>query len=42
MTDREIFDTIRVEMNFAVVRARKSFQQLGKSTLRPMTAVHKR
>jgi hypothetical protein len=42
MTDREIFDAIRVEMNFAVVRTRKSFQQLGKSTLRPVTAVHKR
>jgi hypothetical protein len=42
MTDREIFDAIRVEMNFAVVGARQSFQQLGKRALRPMTAVHKR
>jgi hypothetical protein len=42
MTDGEILDAIRVEMNFAVVRARKTFQQFGKSSLRPMTAVHER
>jgi len=42
MIDGEILDAIRVEMNFAVVRARKAFQQFGKSPLRPMTAVHER
>ncbi len=42
MIDGEILDTIRVEMNFAAVRARKTFQQFGKSSLRPMTAVHER
>ena len=40
--DREIFDAIRVEMNFAVMRARKAFQQFGESPLRPMTAVNER
>jgi hypothetical protein len=40
--DREILDAIRVEMNFAVVGARKTFQQFGESSLRPMTAVHER
>lgn len=42
IVDSEILDAICVEMNFAVVRARKTFQQFGKSTLRPMTAVHER
>src|SRR6266850_881452 len=42
MTDGEIVDAIRVEMNFAAVRARKTFQQFGESSLRPMTAVHER
>jgi len=42
IVDREILDAICVEMNFAVVCVRKTFQQFGKSTLRPMTAVHER
>ncbi len=42
MIDREILDAIRIEMNFAVVRVRKTLQQFGESSLRPMTAVHER
>jgi hypothetical protein len=42
ITDREILDSICIEMNFAVVCARKTFQQLCEGTLRPMTAVHER
>ena len=38
----EVLNAIRVQMNFAVVCARKTFQQFGKSPLRSMTAVHER
>jgi len=42
IVDREILDAIGVEMNLAVVRTRKTFQQFGESSLRPVTAVHER
>ena len=42
MIDGKSLDAIRVKMNFAVVCARKTFQQFGKCSLRPMTAVYER
>jgi hypothetical protein len=38
----QILDTLCVQMNFAVFRARQAFQQFGEGALRAMAAVNKR
>jgi hypothetical protein len=38
----QILDALRVQMNFAMFRARQALQQFGEGTLRAMGAVDKR
>lgn len=39
---RQVFDALGIEMDFAVIVAREALEQFGKGALRAVAAVHKR